>query len=76
MKNVIRKQLLFVFFPPLVLGVLHSWFIINYYILDSVQGFPGFTGMVWGIMGVYFLIYLLFYVSSTNIYYKIVNEND
>ncbi|GGG02308.1 ABC transporter permease [Paenibacillus albidus] len=76
MKNVIRKQLLFVFFPPLVLGVLHSWFIINYYILDSVQGFPGLTGMVWGIMGVYFLIYLLFYVSSTNIYYKIVNEND
>ncbi|KGE20150.1 ABC transporter permease [Paenibacillus wynnii] len=75
MKSVIRKQLLFVFLPPLVLGVLHSWFIIKYYILDSVQDFHGLTGMVWSIMGVYFLIYLLFYVSSTNIYYKIVNEN-
>ncbi|MBP1991599.1 ABC transporter permease [Paenibacillus eucommiae] len=75
MKSVIRKQLLFVFLPPLVLGVLHSWFIIKYYILDSVKDFPELTGMVWGIMGVYFLIYLLFYVSSTNIYYKIVNEN-
>ncbi|AOZ92990.1 ABC transporter permease [Paenibacillus crassostreae] len=75
MKSVIRKQLLFVFLPPLVLGVLHSWFIIKYYILDSVQDFPGLTGVVWGIMGVYFLIYVLFYISSTNIYYKIVNEN-
>lgn len=76
MKSVIRKQLLFVFLPPLVLGVLHSWFIIKYYILDSVKDFPELTGMVWGIMGVYFLIYLLFYVSSTNIYYKIVSENN
>ncbi|WP_379128147.1 ABC transporter permease [Paenibacillus sp. sgz500958] len=75
MKNVIRKQLLFVFLPPLVLGVLHSWFIIKYYILDSVQDFPGLTGVVWGIMGVYFIIYLLFYLSSTSIYYKIVSEN-
>ncbi|GKU77398.1 ABC transporter permease [Paenibacillus sp. L3-i20] len=75
MKSVIRKQLLFVFFPPLVLGVLHSWFIIKYYILDSVNGFPELTSIVWSIMGVYFLIYLLFYVSSTNIYYKIVNES-
>ncbi|ANE46486.1 hypothetical protein SY83_09580 [Paenibacillus swuensis] len=75
MKSVIRKQLLFVFLPPLVLGVLHSWFIIKYYILDSVQDFPELHGMVWGIMGVYFLIYLLFYVSSTNLYYKIVSTN-
>jgi len=75
MKSVIRKQLLFVFLPPLVLGVLHSWFIIKNYILDSVQDFPGLTGMVWGIMGVYFLVYLLFYVSSTNVYYKIVSGN-
>ncbi|MBH5319580.1 ABC transporter permease [Paenibacillus sp. GSMTC-2017] len=75
MKSVIRKQLLFVFLPPLVLGVLHSWFIIKYYILDSVKDFPELTGIVWTIMGVYFLIYLLFYASSTTFYYKIVNDN-
>ncbi|AIQ21190.1 hypothetical protein H70357_34275 [Paenibacillus sp. FSL H7-0357] len=75
MKSVIRKQLLFVFLPPLALGVLHSWFIIKYYILDSVQAFTGHTAIVWGIMGVYFLIYVLFYASSTNVYYKTVNEN-
>ncbi|TMV48095.1 FtsX-like permease family protein [Paenibacillus mesophilus] len=75
MKSVIRKQLLFVFLPPLVLGMLYSWFIIKYYILDSVKDFPGLPGMVLAIMGVYFLIYLLFYISSTNVYYKIVNEN-
>ncbi|MEC0168261.1 ABC transporter permease [Paenibacillus graminis] len=74
MKSVIRKQLLFVFLPPLALGILHSWFIIKYYILDSVQDFPGLTAAVWGIMGMYFLVYLLFYVSSTNVYYKIVSE--
>lgn len=74
MKSVIRKQLLFVFLPPLMLGVLHSWFIIKYYILDSVQAFTGLTETVWGIMGVYFLIYALFYISSTNVYYRIVQE--
>ncbi|CAH1194263.1 Bacitracin export permease protein BceB [Paenibacillus auburnensis] len=75
MKTVIRKQLLFVFLPPLLLGVTYSWFIIKYYILDSVQGYSGLTGMVWGIMGVYFLIYLLLYLSSSKLYYKIVSEN-
>lgn len=74
MKQVIRKKLLFVFSPPLVLGVLHSWFIIKYYILDSVQDFPDLVNIVWGIMIVYFLIYFLFYLSSANLYYKIVNE--
>jgi putative ABC transport system permease protein len=74
MKNVIRKQLLFVFSPPLVLGILNSWFIIKTYILDSVRDFPNLISMVWGIMIIYFLIYFLFYLSSTNLYYKIVNH--
>ncbi|QMV41980.1 ABC transporter permease [Cohnella cholangitidis] len=74
MKRVIRKKLLFVFSPPLLLGILHSWFIIKYYILDSVQDFPGLDDLVWGIMIVYFLIYFLFYLSSANLYYKIVNQ--
>jgi putative ABC transport system permease protein len=74
LKNVIRKKLLFVFAPPLVLGMMHSWFIIKYYILDSVRDFPHLTSMVWGIMGIYFIIYFLFYLSSTNVYYKIVND--
>lgn len=75
MKSVIRQQLLFVFLPPLVLGVLHSWFPIKYFILDSVKDFPELPGVVLGIMGVYFLIYLLLYVTSTNLYYKIANQN-
>lgn len=75
MKSVIRKQLLFVFLPPLVLGVLHSWFIIKYFILDSVKDFPELPGLVLGIMGVYFLIYLVLYASSTNLYYKIANQS-
>ncbi|AJY75921.1 ABC transporter permease [Paenibacillus beijingensis] len=73
MKSVIRKQLLFVFSPPLALGLMNSWFIIKTYILDSVKDFPNLTGMVWGIMAVYFLIYTLFYLSSTNLYYKIAS---
>lgn len=74
LRSVIRKKLSFVFAPPLVLGILHSWFIIKYYILDSVRDFPDLPGMVLGIMVVYFLIYFLFYLSSINIYYKIVNN--
>jgi putative ABC transport system permease protein len=76
MKNVIRKQLLFVFLPPLLLGMLHSWLILKYYMLDSVQDFPQLTGIIWGIMVAYFLIYFLFYFSSTSVYYKIANQKN
>lgn len=74
MKNVIRKQLLFVFMPPLVLGIIHSWLILKYYMLDSVQDFPELTNVILGVLIVYTLIYCLFYLSSTSIYYKIVNQ--
>ncbi|USK75937.1 FtsX-like permease family protein [Peribacillus frigoritolerans] len=74
LKSVIRKQLLFVFFPPLVLGILHSWLILKYYILDSVQDFPQLTSMLWFIFAIYFVIYVMFYLSSANLYYKIVNQ--
>jgi len=74
MKNIIRKQLLFVFMPPLVLGIIHSWLILKYYMLDSVQDFPELTNVILGVLLVYTLIYCLFYLSSTSIYYKIVNQ--
>jgi len=74
MKSVIRKQLLFVFMPPLVLGIIHSWLILKYYILDSVQDFPELSNVIIGVLLVYTLIYCLFYLSSTSIYYKIVNQ--
>ncbi|MFS0674863.1 FtsX-like permease family protein [Ornithinibacillus sp. 179-J 7C1 HS] len=74
LKNVIRKQLLFVFFPPLVLGLLISWFILENYILDSVRDFPHLTSIILGTIAVYFVIYVLLYLSSTNIYYKIANQ--
>ncbi|CAM3313406.1 ABC transporter permease [Paenibacillus lupini] len=74
-RSVIRKQLLFVFLPPIVLGLLYSWTIIKYFILDSVKDFPELPGIVWSIMGIYFLIYLVFYASSTNLYYRIINKN-
>lgn len=73
-KSVIRKQLLFVFLPPLALGILYSWSIIKQYILESVSDFPELPGITWGIIGIYFLVYLLLYVSSANLYYKIVSR--
>lgn len=74
MIKVIRKQLLFVFFPPLLLGMLHSWLVLKYYILDSVKDFPELT-LITGIIYVaYLLIYVLFYLSSTKIYYRIANK--
>lgn len=74
-RSVIRKQLLFVFLPPIVLGMLYSWTIIKYYILDSVTDFPELPGIVWSIIGVFFFIYLVFYISSANLYYRIINQN-
>lgn len=73
-KSAIRKQLLFVFLPPLALSVLYSWSIIKAYILESVSDFPELPGITWGIIGVYFLVYLLLYASSTNLYYKIISR--
>ncbi|MDF2925613.1 MAG: hypothetical protein K0R57_4527 [Paenibacillaceae bacterium] len=75
MRSVIRKQLLFIFAPPLVLAVWHSWFIIKYYLLETLTEYPGLSDAVWGILGVYFLVYVLFYLSSANLYYKIVNQH-
>ncbi|GLX69908.1 ABC transporter permease [Paenibacillus glycanilyticus] len=74
-RSVIRKQQLFVFLPPIVLGMAFSWTIIKSYILDSVSDFPELPGIVWSIIGVFFLIYLLFYASSVNLYYRIINQN-
>lgn len=74
MKSVIRKQLLFVFMPPLLLGIMHSWLILKYYMLDSVKNFPELSNVIIGVLISYTLIYILFYLSSTSIYYKIVNQ--
>lgn len=74
MRSVIRKQLLFVFLPPLAIGFLISWLIIKSYILDSVKDFAGLGGLVWGILGLYCLIYFLLYLSSTKLYFKIVSQ--
>ncbi|WP_438444447.1 ABC transporter permease [Gorillibacterium sp. sgz5001074] len=72
MKSVIRKQLLFVFSLPLLLGTANSGLIFKTYILDTIQDFPDLTGIFWGVMGLYGLIYLFFYLSSAGIYYRIV----
>jgi putative ABC transport system permease protein len=74
MKRVIRKKLVFVFLPPFILGALHSLFIMNYSIFEEVRDFPQLTAIMWSILIIYFVIYCLFYVSSTSLYYKIVNQ--
>ncbi|MDF2836744.1 MAG: hypothetical protein K0Q63_2384 [Paenibacillus sp.] len=73
-KSVIRKQLLFVFAPPLALGLLTSWLIIDSYILDTLQDYPNIFAIVLASMGVYFLIYGLLYLSSASVYERIVSR--
>lgn len=75
-KKVIRKQLLFVFMPPLLLGLLHSWFLMYYPALAEVKDFPQLTSIISGILILYFVIYILFYISSVRVYYKIVNPKN
>ncbi|CAH1228710.1 ABC transporter permease protein YxdM [Paenibacillus allorhizoplanae] len=76
LKWVIRKQLLFVFLPPLLLGILHSWFITYYPTLHEVRNFPQLTSIISAIFILYVVIYFLFYVSSTSVYYKIVSQKN
>jgi putative ABC transport system permease protein len=73
-KSVIRKQLLFVFAPPLVLGLLTSWLVIDSYMLDTLQDYPDIVSIVFASMGLYFLIYGLLYLSSASVYERIVSR--
>ncbi len=74
MKWVIRKQLLFVFLPPILLGMLHSWFLLVYPSMEEVKGFPQIRPIISAVLILYFAIYSLFYLSSASVYYKIVNQ--
>lgn len=76
MKRIIRKQLLFVFLPPLILGLVHSWFLLYYTVILVIKDLPSLTTIIFSVMGLYVLTYLIFYVSSTSIYYKIINEKN
>ncbi|QBP42699.1 ABC transporter permease [Paenisporosarcina antarctica] len=75
-KKIIGKQLLFVFLPPLILGLVHSWFLLYYTVILIIKDLPSLTTIIFSVMGLYVLIYLIFYVSSTSIYYKIINEKN
>lgn len=74
LKTVIRKQLLFVFLPPLILGLVHSWFILYYSVISVIKDLPSLTTIIFSVMGFYVLTYFIFYLSSTSIFYKIINE--
>lgn len=74
LKKIIRKQLLFVFLPPLILGLVHSWFILYYSVISVIKDLPSLTTIIFSVMGFYVLTYFIFYISSTSIYYKIINE--
>ncbi len=73
-KNMIRKQTLFVFLMPLVVGLLHSWFLLYYSVMLIIEDLPSLTTIIFSVMGTYVLTYIIFYLSSTVIYYRIVSE--
>ncbi|MFC0274734.1 ABC transporter permease [Metabacillus herbersteinensis] len=72
-KKIIRKQLLFVFLPPLILGLVHSWYLLYYAVILIIKDLPSLTTIIFSVMGLYVLTYVIFYVSSTSIYYKIIS---
>jgi putative ABC transport system permease protein len=71
-KKIIRKQLLFVFLPPLIIGLVHSWFLLYYTVILIIKDLPSLTMIIFSVMGLYVLTYIIFYLSSTSIYYKII----
>ncbi|QOR68036.1 FtsX-like permease family protein [Cytobacillus suaedae] len=75
-RKIIRKQLLFVFLPPLLLGLVHSWYLLYYTVILVIKDLPSLTTIIFSVMGLYVVTYLIFYVSSTSIYFKIINEKN
>ncbi|MFJ5770911.1 ABC transporter permease [Psychrobacillus sp. NPDC093180] len=76
LKKIIRKQLLFVFLPPLIVGLVHSWFLLYYSVILVIKDLPSLTTIIIAVMGLYVLTYVIFYFSSTSIYYKIINDKN
>lgn len=75
-RAIIRKQLLFVFVPPLILGLLHSWYLLYYSVVLLIPDFSSLQTIIFSVMGLYVATYLILYASSTSIYYRIVSEKN
>ncbi|MFC7393899.1 FtsX-like permease family protein [Scopulibacillus cellulosilyticus] len=69
-KGSIAKQMLFIFALPLVIGILHSAFALT--ALSKLMGQNIIVPVIVS-MGVYTVIYILYYFLTVNSYYKIVN---
>lgn len=70
-RTSIAKQMLFVFVLPLALGICHSFMALR--ILEPLLG----SGMIYPVcitVGIYTVIYLLYYILTVNSYCKIVNQ--
>lgn len=71
-RGSISKQMLFVFLLPLVVGAIHS--IVAITLLSQMVG-RNFTVPVFVTIGLYTLIYFVYYILTINSYSKIVNAN-
>lgn len=72
-KNVINKQLLFIFLPPLFIGLCHSYMILKYYILDTLTDYD-LTNIVVSILAIYMIVYIVFYVTAVKVYTFIIKD--
>ena len=70
MKGIARKQA-FVFFIPLLIGLLHSWFAVK---AASILVISSITVPTITAMGMYALIYFIFAVLTLRYYRKIVKS--
>lgn len=70
-KNSIKKQTLFVFLLPLIIGILHSMVAISLLgkILNLNLTIPISINIV-----IYTLIYMVYYLITVNSYIKIINS--
>jgi putative ABC transport system permease protein len=70
-KSIISKQMLFVFMLPLAVGIAHS--IVAVSILKKILGMDVFVPLTVTI-GVYTLIYMIYYFMTVNAYNKLVDS--
>lgn len=73
-KQVIHKQIIYLFFAPLLVAVCHviaSYKLINFVFSNATYKIPYANFVVFTILG-YSLCYAIFYQITANTYYKIV----
>ena len=77
-KQTIRSQIFWIFALPIMIAVIHSLFaskiMFNLLGLLAVNNITTFMIGYGSVLGVFVVVYLLFYLITSQVYYRIIHQ--